>query len=275
MKVVFIKQQIVMLTCFALLSCAQRPSPAPVDSVYKGKSIHDFQPGSLRQNQYKVRKGDTLYSIAFRAGKDFRQIAKLNQISEPYAIYPGQLIKLNLSDKSKASNQRKKWNKKSTKVVEKKLANKKQQEYVVKQGKQNVTNNKLETKQFASFNLSNWQWPANGRVIARFSYKELGNKGLDITGKKGEPIYAANSGKVVYAGNALRGYGNLIIIKHSDDYLSAYAHNQTIRVKEKDWIKVGQHIADMGDTDTDRVKLRFEIRYKGNTVNPEKFLPKR
>lgn len=275
MKAVFIQKQIIVLTCLVLLSCAQRQSPAPVNSVYKGKSIHDFQPGSLKQTQYKVRRGDTLYSIAFRAGQDFRQLAKLNKISEPYSIYPGQMIKLELSNKTIVSNQKKKWNKKNTKVVEKKLDNKKRQEYVVKQGKQNVTKNKLENNQFASFNLSNWQWPANGRVIARFSYKELGNKGLDITGNKGEPIHAANSGKVVYAGNALRGYGNLIIIKHSDDYLSAYAHNKIIRVKEKDWIKVGQHIADMGDTDTDRVKLRFEIRYKGNTVNPEKFLPKR
>ncbi|WAJ71176.1 peptidoglycan DD-metalloendopeptidase family protein [Catenovulum adriaticum] len=275
MKEAFIQKQIVVFTCLALLSCAQRQSPAPVDSVYKGKSIHDFQPGSLKQTQYQVRRGDTLYSIAFRAGKDFRQLAELNNISEPYSIYPGQLIKLNSSGKSNTSIQRQKRNKKNTTVVKKKLDKKNRQEYVVEQGKQNVTNNKLTEKQFASFNLSNWQWPANGRIIARFSYKELGNKGLDITGKKGEPIYAANSGKVVYAGNALRGYGNLIIIKHSDDYLSAYAHNKLIRVKEKDWIKVGQHIADMGDTDTDRVKLRFEIRYKGNTVNPEKFLPKR
>jgi len=267
---------IMILFIMVLAACAQRHAPAPVDSVYRGKTIHDFEPGSLKRTTYKVVKGDTLYSIAFRAGVDFKQLAQINSIKAPYAIYPGQLIRIQSSYKSNSSNKIQKTYKKNTQVTQKTLDNKKRQEYVVVEGKQNVTtNSSTKSNNLDLFDRSNWKWPARGKVIERFSYKELGNKGLDITGKKGDPVFAANSGKVVYAGNALRGYGNLIIIKHSDDYLSAYAHNQVIRVKEKDWVKVGQHIADMGDTDTDKVKLHFEIRFKGNTVNPEKFLPKR
>ncbi|MCU4676913.1 peptidoglycan DD-metalloendopeptidase family protein [Catenovulum sp. 2E275] len=274
MKLAVYQNTLIICIVCALSACAQRNTPAPVDSVYRGKSIHDFQANSLRQSQYKVSKGDTLYSIAFRAGVDFKTLARLNDISAPYSIYPGQIIRLNSSHKSNSSNQISKTNKKKSDSTQKTLDKDSRQEYVVTKGKQNVTNGG-EGSEFSSFSQSNWQWPAKGKVIERFSYKELGNKGLDIIGKKGEAVFAANSGKVVYAGNALRGYGNLIIIKHSDDYLSAYAHNSLIRVKEKDWVKVGQHIADMGDTDTNRVKLHFEIRFKGNTVNPEKFLPKR
>ncbi|MER2491989.1 peptidoglycan DD-metalloendopeptidase family protein [Catenovulum sediminis] len=256
------------ISIILLVGCAQRNNPAPVDSVYRGKSIFDFSPNSLTAPEYVVEKGDTLYSIAFRAGIDFKDLARFNQISPPYAIFPGQKIRLNKSYKAKSNKNVISKKQKDIKRSEKKVEQAKKQEYV-KQGKQNVTKGKSE----GSFDLKKWRWPANGKIIARFSHKELGNKGLEIAGQRGDPIFAANSGKVVYAGKALRGYGNLIIIKHSDDYLSAYAHNQRIRVQEKDWIMAGQHIADMGDSDADQVKLRFEIRYRGSTVDPERFLP--
>ncbi|MCT7653857.1 peptidoglycan DD-metalloendopeptidase family protein [Oceanimonas sp. NS1] len=112
-------------------------------------------------------------------------------------------------------------------------------------------------------------------MISGFSLAETGNKGVDIRGSRGEAVKAAAAGKVVYAGNALRGYGNLIIIKHNDDYLSAYAHNEVLRVKEQDSVQAGQHIADMGSSDATDVRLHFEIRHQGKSVDPRKYLPKR
>ncbi|MDU4460896.1 MAG: murein hydrolase activator NlpD, partial [Haemophilus parainfluenzae] len=111
-----------------------------------------------------------------------------------------------------------------------------------------------------------WQWPTQGNVIQGFSNSDGGNKGVDISGSRGQAIKAAASGRVVYAGNALRGYGNLIIIKHNDDFLSAYAHNDKILVSDQQEVKAGQEIAKMGSTGTNAVKLHFEIRYKGKSV---------
>ena len=120
-----------------------------------------------------------------------------------------------------------------------------------------------------------WNWPTNGSIIQGFSNADGGNKGIDISGSKGQAVNAAASGQVVYAGNALRGYGNLIIIKHSDDFLSAYAHNDRILVKDQQMVSAGQQIAKMGNTGTDGVKLHFEIRYKGKSVDPTRYLPRR
>lgn len=120
----------------------------------------------------------------------------------------------------------------------------------------------------------NWQWPVRGQILARFSTAEHGNKGVDIGGRDGTRINAAADGQVVYAGNALRGYGNLIIIKHNDDYLSAYAHNKRILVKERQEVKAGQQIAEMGDTDAVSTRLHFEIRFRGQSVDPLRYLPR-
>jgi len=123
--------------------------------------------------------------------------------------------------------------------------------------------------------VGSWRWPTDGKIIDNFSASEGGNKGIDIAGTRGQPIVATASGRVVYAGNALRGYGNLIIIKHNDDYLSAYAHNDTMLVREQQEVKAGQKIATMGSTGTSSVRLHFEIRYKGKSVNPLRYLPQR
>ena len=120
-----------------------------------------------------------------------------------------------------------------------------------------------------------WQWPTQGNVIQGFSNSDGGNKGVDISGSRGQAIKAAASGRVVYAGNALRGYGNLIIIKHNDDFLSAYAHNDKILVSDQQEVKAGQEIAKMGSTGTNAVKLHFESRYKGKSVDPVRHLPRR
>lgn len=118
-----------------------------------------------------------------------------------------------------------------------------------------------------------WLWPASGQVIAGFD--EQRSKGLSIAGKAGDPVLAAADGKVVYAGSGLRGYGNLVIVKHNNVYLTAYAHNQTLLVKEEQNVKRGQKIAEMGATDSDRVQLHFEIRKQGKPIDPAKLLPAR
>jgi lipoprotein NlpD len=119
----------------------------------------------------------------------------------------------------------------------------------------------------------NWIWPANGVVLAGFD--EVKNKGLDIGGAAGEPVLAAADGRVVYVGAGLRGYGNLIILKHDNVFLTAYAHNRTLLVKEDQSVLKGQKIAEMGNSDADRVKLHFEVRRQGKPVDPAKYLPAR
>ncbi|KAB0327473.1 peptidoglycan DD-metalloendopeptidase family protein [Janthinobacterium sp. PLB04] len=118
-----------------------------------------------------------------------------------------------------------------------------------------------------------WMWPSEGKVIGTFD--EGKNKGVDIAGKAGQQVVAAGAGKVMYAGSGIRGYGNLVIVKHSNSLLSAYAHNRSILVKEGQNVNKGQAIAEMGDSDADRVKLHFEIRQQGKPVDPSKFLPNR
>jgi len=122
---------------------------------------------------------------------------------------------------------------------------------------------------------SGWSWPANGAVIGLFSSNNSLNKGIDIAGELGQPVFAASDGAVVYAGSGLRGYGELVIIKHNDTYVSAYGHNRRLLVREGQQVKAGQTIAEMGSTGTDRVKLHFEIRRQGKPVDPQQYLPKR
>ena len=120
-----------------------------------------------------------------------------------------------------------------------------------------------------------WAWPAPGNPQVLAGFDEARNKGLDIGGKAGDPVFAAADGRVVYAGSALRGYGNLVILKHNGTFLSAYAHNQTLLVKEDQVVKRGQKIAEMGNTDAERVQLHFEIRRDGKPVDPARYLPAR
>lgn len=279
------KLVVLFLFIFLFLSgCAQRSTPAPVVSISTPSVVHKKSAkASIQGNRYTVQKGDTLFSIAWRASVDFRHLASMNKIKKPYRIYPGQQLVLNIS-----KNVNKHSTKPGEKVItnsnnsvvnnklkkpDKKLADQKQGEYV----QNNKTDRKRDKKQNiqVSNKIRKWIWPVKGKILVPFSNKETGNKGIDIGGKQGKKIVAAADGKVVYAGNALRGYGNLIIVKHNDDYLSAYAHNQRIRVKEKSLVKAGQHIADMGNTDAESMRLHFEIRYRGKSVNPLKYLPKR
>lgn len=158
--------------------------------------------------------------------------------------------------------------KESTKAVDQS----KSKEYVEVKGKQNVT--KSEPKTITkNTKVSKWLWPTKGRIIKGFSAGDQGNKGIDIAGQRGQSIVSTANGTVVYSGNALRGYGNLVIVKHNDSYLSAYAHNERLLVKEGQSVKAGQKIATMGSSGANGVRLHFEIRYQGKSVNPNRYLP--
>ncbi|WP_226996522.1 peptidoglycan DD-metalloendopeptidase family protein [Thalassotalea crassostreae] len=232
---------------------------------------------TLTADSYTVKKGETLYSIAWRAGKDVRTLANINNISAPYNIYPGQIISLTAKTSStkgptsdKGKNKTKNVNK-ELKSDYKNVANDKSGEYGGDSGGK-FTKVKVPS---LTQKVKNWVWPVNGRIISSFSNSAQGNKGVDIAGELNQPVKAAAEGLVVYAGNALRGYGNLIIIKHNDDYLSAYAHNETLLVKEQESVKTGQVIAKMGNTGTDKTMLHFEIRFRGKSVDPTRYLPKK
>lgn len=261
--------------CF-LQACADRGRPAPVVSLGNSIPVKKSEKNTLKTTTHKVKLGETLYSIAWRSGKDVRTIAALNNISAPYNIYPDQVLQLVVKSKK---------NRSTTAVA--KVSNVKTVEIKQKYSKKDVA--KVKTPEYGEKSdgkttnvkvpsltqkVDHWIWPVKGKIISRFSASAKGNKGIDIAGNKGQPIKAAAKGLVVYAGNALRGYGNLIIIKHNDDYLSAYAHNDELLIKEQQIIKAGQVIATMGNSGTNQNKLHFEIRFRGKSVNPTRYLPK-
>lgn len=240
-------------------------------TVYRasGKSLPKRNSAnSLNKGWHQVQKGETLFSIAFRYGLDFKGLAKINGIHPPYTIYPGQKIILK-SHKIAVDN-----NKKDVEIAGKK-ANKNQN---LSKGYKNTESNKKLIQKNNSFKadkkvLISWRWPTTGSVISKFSKAGIGNKGIDISGSVGDPVYAAADGQVVYSGNGLIGYGNLIIIKHNNSYLSAYGHNSRIDVKEGDQVRSGDKIAEIGSTGANRNKLHFEIRREGKPIDPITLLP--
>ncbi|MCY7294286.1 peptidoglycan DD-metalloendopeptidase family protein [Alteromonas sp. a30] len=249
--------------------CSSRTGPAPVVRLGKHSGHNVIKRPIVNSKYYIVKKDDTLYSIAFSAGRDFREIAQINGISKPYSIYPGQKITLIPSNNRQQKNTPN-FRTKTTKNKPIQTVDRKKKKAYGKYVKRNAAQKKSS---FPS-EISQWTWPSKGKIINKFSLAAEGNKGLDIAGSKGDPVKAAADGKVVYTGNALRGYGNLVIIKHSESYLSAYAHNDTIIVKEQQWVKAGQRVAHMGNSGTDQTMLHFEIRYKGKSVDPLRYLPK-
>jgi len=210
---------------------------------------------------YKVKKGDTLYSISWRYGMDYKTLAKINSIRSPYKIFIGQKIVFKSTKKYQRTAKKKA-------TISKKKATKKK-----------TTTNKVVKKSKASTRPSNqsisWRWPTKGKVISSYSKTAAGRKGINISGKSGQIIVSAAAGKVVYSGNGLVRYGNLLIIKHNDTYLSAYAHNKKLLVKDGQYVKAGQKIATLGRTGTQRDQLHFEIRRNGKPIDPMQFLPKR
>ena len=297
------------------LPMAQEPVQTVNGKIVYNRKYGDIPKGSYTGGStYTVKRGDTLFYIAWVTGNDFRDLAQRNNIPAPYALNVGQVLQVgNASGQpitgenavSQASARASGGATTSTTSAQKSTAVVASQPtitYSESSGEQSATkmlpNNKPATttttvvapvtapttvsttqptasSTSTSSPISAWRWPTDGKVIENFSGAEGGNKGIDIAGSKGQAIVATADGRVVYAGNALRGYGNLIIIKHNDDYLSAYAHNDTMLVREQQEVKAGQKIATMGSTGTSSTRLHFEIRYKGKSVNPLQYLPQR
>ncbi|GAC20721.1 peptidoglycan DD-metalloendopeptidase family protein [Paraglaciecola arctica] len=264
----------VLFCCVINISCSNRSQPAPVSELYQGKTFRDYEQQAYSAKTYQVKAGETLYSIAWYSGNDYRDLARINNIAPPYQIRPGQLLTLVELPKSIQLKSNNSTGQTSKVIVNQAVDPSKKQAYG--ESEQNVNKDPIgsATGQFPD-RVKSWHWPTSETVSRGFSAKEQGNKGLDFSGKLGMPILAAADGKVVYTGDALRGFGKLVIIKHSDAYLTAYAHNDNMLVKEQQWVTAGQKIATMGRSGTDKVQLHFEVRYKGKSINPLRFLPKR
>ncbi|NUU67132.1 murein hydrolase activator NlpD [Enterobacteriaceae bacterium BIT-l23] len=289
-----------------------QPQSQPVQMengrIVYNRSYGDIPKGSYSGSTYTVKHGDTLFYIAWVTGNDFRDLAQRNNIQAPYALNVGQTLQVgNASGASitggnavtEADAKAQGVATASAQNSNAAVASKPTITYSEDSGEQSANkmlpNNAPATGSVAapvtaptnstaeptasststSSPISSWRWPTEGKIIENFSAAEGGNKGIDIAGSKGQSVIATANGRVVYAGNALRGYGNLIIIKHNDDYLSAYAHNDTMLVREQQEVKAGQKIATMGSTGTSSTRLHFEIRYKGKSVNPLRYLPQR
>jgi len=251
-----------------------------------GHSIHPHT------RYYVVRPGDTLYSIAWEAGRDYHQVAAWNDLAPPYLIRPGQRLQLFPPQTPAAgpiSGEEYVVAKGDTLssiaaragVHYRELArwNDLRSPYVIHPGQRLRLSPPAPARAARAPAAEaggpvSWRWPAKGTLIARFA-PEDGSKGIAIAGDEGQPIYAAADGRVVYQGSGLRGYGQLIIIKHNADFLSAYAHCAETFVQEGNAIRAGQRIAAMGSTGTNRVKLYFEIRRRGTPVDPLIHLPKK
>jgi lipoprotein NlpD len=193
-------------------------------------------------DQHIVRKGETLFSIAWRYGKDADDLARWNRLGDGSLIYPGQVLKLTPQTGASSSGQ---------------------------------SSASRPLPELPAQPPPAWAWPTSGGINVEFGGKPGTGTGVLINGKAGQPVYAAASGSVVYAGSGLIGYGQLIIIKHNDTYLSAYGYNTSLLVKESQTIKKGQQLATMGEGPERKPRLHFEIRRNGKPVNPRQYLPAR
>jgi lipoprotein NlpD len=262
-----------------LVGCSSSPSGGVRVVDRNGNTVS--QRPAVTTGQYVVRRGDTLFSIAFRYGWDWKALAARNQIPEPYTIRPGQTIRFDGRSNSTPESVA------SAPVVSRPVTSTSTTTSGSGSVKTTVISRPVEVVPVvippsatastgpAGKSPTGWGWPSSGVLIGKFSSNGSLNKGIDIAGDLGQPVLAASDGSVVYAGSGLRGYGELIIIKHSDTYVSAYGHNRRLLVREGQTVKAGQTIAEMGSTGTDRVKLHFEIRRQGKPVDPLQFLPRR
>ena len=227
----------VFAMAMVLSACTSMPPQGGEPAGLPPALATEMQP---KADVYTVKAGDTLIRIGLDSGQSPTDIARWNGLSDPGKIVVGQVLRLVPPAPGEAPP-------------------------VVKPPPT------TPPTPVASDEDVTWVWPNQGAVLAGFNQSK--NKGLEIGGTAGDPVLAAADGKVVYAGAGLRGYGNLVILKHNKTYVSVYAHNQTLLVKEDDVIKRGQKIAEMGNTEADRVKLHFELRKLGNSVDPARYLP--
>ncbi|MCM0612494.1 peptidoglycan DD-metalloendopeptidase family protein [Marinobacter sediminum] len=228
--------------------------------------------------RHVVQSGETLYSIAWRYGRDYRELGSANGIGPPWTLKVGQVLRLDRrgtvtsSRQTRASGGSASAPTRSTRVDPPVPTPTSASRPSVTRTPKKDTPLVSQTQTVARVN---WRWPHVGTVIAGYSTSGKVNKGVDIAGKAGDAVRAAASGNVVYAGNGLLGYGNLVIVNHNEHYLSAYAHNRKILVQEGEDVKAGQVIAELGSSGAERPVLHFEIRKNGNPVNPAHYLPPR
>ncbi len=261
-----------------LIGCSGNSSKAPV--VDRSHAAKQRQYNPVTTGQYVVKRGDTLYSIAFRFGWDWKALAARNNIYSPFVIVPGQVIRFSNSGQTAVVAKAPINTKKAPVSARAPVAVAAKKPVAVTQTKPVVAAKPVTpvttTKQtMAAGQQGKWLWPANGTLVGMFSSNTSLNKGIDIAGQLGQPIVATADGSVVYAGSGLRGYGELVIIKHNDTFISAYGHNRRLLVNEGQVVKAGQQIAEMGSTGTEQVKVHFEIRRQGKPVDPMQYLPKR
>lgn len=251
-----------LLTVSSMAGCANHGISAPAPII-------DAKPSST-QTIHTVAYGESLYAIAWRYGKDYRELAKLNNLNPPYHIAIGQPLRL--TNKAILPENQPKHSAATATIPPITIAKPNNKPAaIVNSSSNNKQPTTIETT--SATKIDEWQWPVSGKVIGTYG-STIGGKGINIATKLAEPVHASAAGQVVYAGSNLRGYGQLIIIKHNTEFLSAYAHNSKLLVKEGDIVKAGQVIAETGDTESDRVMLHFEIRQGGKPVDPLLYLPK-
>lgn len=263
---------IITLLCAGLLGGCKGWNPT--DNKSAGSSSYQKTPDGF----YRVRRGDSLHAIAFKFGMDWRNIAAWNGISAPYTIYPDQ--ELRLSAPSGAARQPAKSQSNTTvvKAAPSPASSSTTVEYKPATSSKPAAQTTTTPKPAPVANNSEpgkWIWPVEGRIISNFKPNDPARKGIDIGGKEGQPVVASAGGVVVYSGSGLIGYGELIIIKHSEQLLSAYAHNRKRLVNEGQQVSRGDHIAEMGKNDRSQAMLHFEIRLNGNPQDPLKYLPRK
>lgn len=279
-----------LFLCLLLNACASgghAPVVSPADGKQPARTV--VKPGaqpvqtSDRPASYTVVRGDTLYSIAWNYGLDYRHVAGWNGIRSPYTIYPGQKIRLQpVAVNKETVREQTTPQKKAEPLTPGPITRKSETPPETTTSQPVQSTQKQETVKLPQPRpepLPNipgpgkWLWPAEGKIVKMNT--PISKNGIDITGTEGQGIHASAPGDVVYSGSGLRGYGRLIIIKHNDTYLSAYAHNKELLVKEGDRVTSGQKIAHMGRTSDGRTLLHFEIRKNGQPVDPLAYLPKR
>lgn len=261
---------LLLISCAGLFACSSPQKTAPVSDRSSITTSSPYQSIDRNTIRYTVKRGDTLSQISRRSGHSVHDLAAWNNLSNVNALEVGQVLRVQPPGGAAGTQ--------TAAVAPASRVEVRSIDEAKKDSQQKTANQKTSAQPAAAVASGNtkevsglvWSWPTQGNVIT--SYKAGKNRGIDISGTKGQKVVAAADGTVLHRGS-MNGYGNLVIIKHSDGVLSAYAHNDKILVKEKQQVKRGQQIAEMGNTDSDRVKLHFEIRYQGKPVDPLKYLP--
>jgi lipoprotein NlpD len=250
-------------------------APATGDAQIPSTKVMPGAENVGKPGYYTVKPGDTLIRIGLDAGQNWRDIARWNGLDNPNQVEVGQILRIipPVAVAPPASAAVAKPVNSTSVVAAAPPASSASAAKPPVVAPVAAASEPAAPVASAAVEEINWIWPTSGAVIAGFD--EIKNKGLDLGGKAGDPVLAAADGRVVYVGAGLRGYGNLIILKHNNTYLTAYAHNQALLVKEDQSVRQGQKIAEMGSSDADRVKLHFEVRRQGKPVDPVKHLPPR